>query len=150
MEECVYTLLQTIGGDGNLLLNVGPMPDGRIEDRQLDILRALGRWVNRNQEAIYGTRGGPYMPTENLVSTHRGNRIFLHLLQHPGQKLTLPLEQGIAIRSASFLVDGTPVHFERNKGSFTLILPEALPDEPASLIVVELDQHASSIEPMQL
>jgi len=149
-EECIHALLNTIGGDGNLLFNVGPMPDGRLDPEQVEVLEEMGRWITRNKEAIYGTRGGPYMPTENLVSTHRENRIFLHLLQHPGRKLTLPLDQGITIRSASFLLDGTPLNFERNKGSFSLKLPDALPDEPACLIVVELDQNASSIEAMKL
>ncbi len=57
--ECIHTLLQTIGGDGNLLFNVGPMPDGRMEQRQVERLgKEMGEWVSINREAVYGTRGG--------------------------------------------------------------------------------------------
>ncbi|MBN2580022.1 MAG: alpha-L-fucosidase, partial [Pirellulales bacterium] len=45
LKECIQTLVRVVGGDGNLLLNVGPMPDGRIEPRQADRLREMGRWL---------------------------------------------------------------------------------------------------------
>jgi alpha-L-fucosidase len=149
-DECIHTLLHTIGGDGNLLFNVGPMPDGRMEARQVDLLKEMGKWISRNQEAVYGTRGGPYMPTETLVSTHQDNRIYLHLLKHPGDNLTLPLEEGIRIQSASFLADGTALSFKQSGDTFTLNLPASLPDETATVIVLEVDQSASEIEPIKL
>jgi alpha-L-fucosidase len=149
-EECIHTLLHTIGGDGNLLFNVGPMPDGRIEPEQLERLKALGDWISRNQEAVYGTRGGPYMPTEMMVSTHKDNRIYLHLLEYPGKKLSLPMAEGIAIKSASFLVNGAALTFKKKNDSYTLRLPASLPDETATVIVLELDHSAHEIEPVKL
>ena len=59
-EECIHTLLQTVGGDGNLLFNVGPMPDGRMEQRQVNRLKEIGDWLKINGEAVYGTRGCAY------------------------------------------------------------------------------------------
>jgi len=59
LEECIRILASCAGGDGNLLLNVGPMPDGKIEQRQVDRLREIGVWLRANGESIYGTRGGP-------------------------------------------------------------------------------------------
>jgi alpha-L-fucosidase len=149
-KECIHTLLHTIGGDGNLLLNVGPMPTGRIENRQLDILADMGTWISKHREAVYGTRGGPYIPSETMVSTHKGNRIFLHLLQHPGKELTLPLPKGNGIQSASFLVNGEAVPFMQTKASVTLKLPAALPDKTAAVVVLELDQNAREIQAIEL
>ena len=77
--------------NGNLLFNVGPMPDGRIEQRQKDLLKAMGDWLKINGDAVYGTRGGPYLPTDYMVSTRQDNKIFLHLFKKPGQVLELPL-----------------------------------------------------------
>ena len=108
-KECIHTLARTIGGDGNLLFNVGPMPDGRIEQRQLDRLEEMGQWVSRNQEAIYGSRGGPFLPTDQMVSTHRDKNIYLFLLEEPEAELTVPLEKGIKIKKAYFLGDKTKV-----------------------------------------
>ena len=53
-------LVNAVGGDGNLLLNVGPMPDGRIEPRQVERLKEIGQWLAKYGESIYGTRGGPF------------------------------------------------------------------------------------------
>lgn len=149
-EECIHTLLHTIGGDGNLLFNVGPMPDGRMEPRQVQLLEEMGEWISINQDAVYGTRGGPYMPTKEMVSTHKENRIYLHLLVHPGTTLTLPLQKEFLITSASFLEGGSAIELKRKKESYSLTLPESLPDETATVIVLKLDKPANQIEPIKL
>ncbi len=149
-KECIHTLLQTIGGDGNLLFNVGPMPDGRIEDRQVDILTEMGQWLSANQEAVYGTRGGPYLPTEKMVSTHKENKIYLHLLSKPGKSLALPLDKDISVKSASLLQDGTSLEISRIDDSLTLRIPKKLPDEVANVIVLELATPASEIDLIKL
>lgn len=75
LDESLKIFSQTIGGNGNLLLNVGPtMPDGRIEMRQIKRLEEIGNWVKSNSEAICGT---PYPPTANYATTRKRNRIFL-------------------------------------------------------------------------
>ena len=149
-KECIHTLAYTIGGDGNLLFNVGPMPDGRIEQRQLDRLAEMGDWVSKNQEAVYGTRGGPYMPTNKLVSTHKENKIYLYLLKHPGSKITLPLKAGIKIEQAYLLHDRNPLKMKRDPQKISLYLPDELPDEDATVVVLELDRAASEIETIEL
>ena len=149
-KECIHTLAQTIGGDGNLLFNVGPMPDGRMEERQVDRLREMGEWITLNDEAVYGTRGGPYLPTHKMVSTHKENNIYLYLLENPGKNVVLTLPEGVEIRKAYFLQDGNTVTVHRRGDRLTLDLPGSLPDEVASVIVLELDTPSSEIEPIEL
>ncbi|MEA3461770.1 MAG: alpha-L-fucosidase, partial [Bacteroidota bacterium] len=144
-KECIHTLLQTVGGDGNLLFNVGPMPDGRIEQSQVEILAGMGRWLSVNGEAVYGTRGGPYLPGDDLVSTHKGNKIYLHLLKAQGKKLVLPLENGTTVKKAFFLHDKAPVEVEQHGGKLILKLPKELPDEVATVLVLSLDRPASEL-----
>ena len=74
-KECIRTLVRCARGDGNLLLNVGPMPDGRIVPRQAARLRQIGQWLRKYGHTVYGTRGGPFRP----YSTHRGDRVYVHL-----------------------------------------------------------------------
>jgi alpha-L-fucosidase len=90
LEQCIHTLVNTVGGGGNLLLNVGPMPDGRIEPRQVERLRELGEWLETNGRALYGTRGGPFPPGDWGASTHRENEIYVHVLNWPPDKVNLP------------------------------------------------------------
>ena len=149
-KECIHTLLQTVGGDGNLLFNVGPMPDGRIEERQVEILTEIGQWLSINREAVYGTRGGPYLPSEKIVSTHKENKIYLHLLSKPGKKLVLPLAEGVTVRSARFLQDNSSLKVSQDDETLTLSLPKELPDKVASVIELTLDRPASEIDLIQL
>jgi alpha-L-fucosidase len=79
LGECLRILCSSAGGDGNLLLNVGPMPTGEIEGRQVARLDEIGAWIKRNGEAIYGTRGGPYWPTKAYAATRKGSAVYLHL-----------------------------------------------------------------------
>jgi alpha-L-fucosidase len=89
-SEVIGILARTAGGDGNLLLDVGPMPDGRIEPRQVEVLKEVGAWMERNGGSIYGTRGGPFKPSEFGTSTRKGQMIYVHVLKWPDGPLKLP------------------------------------------------------------
>jgi alpha-L-fucosidase len=90
LAECVRTLAACAGGDGNLLLNVGPMPTGEVEPRQAARLREIGGWLRTHGESVYGTRGGPWKPGAWGVSTRRGDVVYVHVLDGPGDALVLP------------------------------------------------------------
>jgi alpha-L-fucosidase len=91
LDECVRTLSSCAGGDGNLLLNVGPMPSGEIEARQVARLKEIGGWLRRNGEAVYGTRGGPFRPGSWGASTRKDQAVFLHVFEpEPDGWLRLP------------------------------------------------------------
>lgn len=145
-EECIQTLVRTVGGDGNLLFNVGPMPDGRIEQRQINRLKEMGDWLKINGDAVYGTRGGPYKPTDYMVSTRKGNNIYLHLLKNPETDLVLPFPKGIEINKSYFLDGKIPVTIDRYKKSIRIPIPKKMPDDIVSVIVLELSKSAQDIE----
>ena len=138
-KKCIETLLQTIGGDGNLLLNIGPMPDGRIERRQIERLQDIGDWLTVNSEAVYGTRGGPYLPTSYMVSTQKQHKVYLHLLEHPGKNWQLPFPQDVGVQKVYFLDGGQTVPCDQNEGKLHFSLPSALPDPIASVLVLDTD-----------
>jgi len=145
-DDLVKLVLNTVGGDGNLLLNVGPMPDGRIEQRQIDRLKKLGQWIKQHKEAIYGTMGGPYVPTETLASTRRGNHIFIHLLKKPGSQWKLPLPNGVRIESAHFMSNGQRVPIQSKQGEVKFDLPDNLPGSSVSVIELIIDQNAEQLD----
>lgn len=106
----IATLAGAAGRGTNLLLNTGPMPDGRLQPENVDTLKAIGGWLRINGASIYGTRAGPVTPQPWGVTTQSGNRIFVHLLRDPGATLTLPVRN---VRAARLLDGGTPVRFRR-------------------------------------
>jgi alpha-L-fucosidase len=135
--QCIQTLVRTAGGDGNLLFNVGPMPDGRIEPRQVERLREMGKWLQKYGESIYDTHGGPFYPDGWGCSTHRGNKVFVHVLSWPGAELLLPpLDQKIV--SVRALTGGNATFKQENNG-IHLYLPESSRDAVDSILLLEMD-----------
>ena len=87
--DCIKILVQCVTGDGNLLLDVGPMPSGEIEPRQVAVLKEIGSWLNKYGESIYETRGGPFINGSWGGSTRKGNIVYLHILKWNGDEMKL-------------------------------------------------------------
>jgi alpha-L-fucosidase len=90
LRNCIHMLVNCATRDGNLLLNTGPTADGEIEPRQVRRLRDVGQWLERYGESVYGTRGGPVAPQPWGGTTHRGNRIYVHVLDWTEDEILLP------------------------------------------------------------
>lgn len=148
LKECLQTLVLCAGGDGNLLFNVGPMPDGRIEPRQVDRLREMGAWLAKNGESVYGTRGGPWKPTKAVASTRRGNSIFLHVLRWDGDSLLLP-DLSRKVTSATLIGGGT-VQVSQQNGRLTLTVAPVARDAIDTVVRLDLDGSAMDIPAMSL
>ena len=81
-KDLVQYLVKAAGYDSNLLLNVGPMPNGRIQKEHIKSLKEVGNWVNIYGKTIYGTRRGPIDPTDEIASTQIDNTVYIHLLNN--------------------------------------------------------------------
>lgn len=140
LKECVRTLVTCAGGDGNLLLNVGPMPDGRIEPRQVARLKEIGQWLKKNGESIYGTRGGPWKPGAYGVSTRKGNTIFIHIFNWKGDFVLLP-NLGAPI-SAAHVLGGNPIAAQQTTITLAIGVPPADRNDVDTIVVLELASSA--------
>lgn len=147
-KQCIQTLVKTVGGDGNLLFNVGPMPDGRIEPRQVDRLREMGQWLSKYGESIYATRGGPIKPGPWGSSTHKGKAIYIHVFNWKGDKLVLPPIPKRIINS-SVLTGGTAT-VKQTKEATEISIPKAYQQEIDTVIKLKLDGPASDISPINV
>jgi alpha-L-fucosidase len=135
LKQCVDILVRCAGGDGNLLLNVGPMPDGRIEARQIARLKEIGGWFSENGGSIYATRGGPWKPSANIASTRQGNTIFVHVLKWNADAITLPnIPKRIV---ASSLLAGGSVDVKQTAAGVVISVPPA--DRSALDTIIKLE-----------
>ncbi len=148
LQECLRTLVLCAGGDGNLLFNVGPMPDGRIEPRQVERLKEMGAWLVKNGESIYGTRGGPWKPTKAIASTRKGNTIFLHVFKWVGDQIALP-NISASVTSAQIL-GGVKASFQQEGDMLVVEVPPAQRDEIDTVIRLELDRSAMDLAALSL
>lgn len=119
LQQCLETLVSTVGGDGNLLFNVGPRPDGEIEPSQVQRLAEMGAWLQQHGEAIYGTRGGPWMPTRTYASTRTADAVYVHVFGR-ADPVFPPLPVPV---TRATLLDGTPVEITQTAAAFSLRLP---------------------------
>ena len=94
-ETLIRYLVSTSGKGANLLLNVGPQPNGQLPAAALDRLREIGEWTSRYGETIYGTVAGDIPVQEWGVTTRKGNRLFVHIFDHQEKSLTLPLQSKV-------------------------------------------------------
>ncbi|HML75378.1 MAG TPA: alpha-L-fucosidase [Anaerohalosphaeraceae bacterium] len=148
-KECIQTLLHTIGGDGNLLFNVGPMPDGRIEPRQIERLREMGLWVKTYSDAIYGTRGGPFKPGKWGAATCKENKIFLFVMNWPEKEgLKIP---ALPDKVTNAVVrTGGNLTFTQTNEYIELDVPRESRDPIATVIELTVDGQAYAIQPLSM
>jgi alpha-L-fucosidase len=148
LEECIQTLVKVVGGDGNLLFNVGPMPDGRIEPRQVERLKQMGQWLARYGESIYDTRGGPFPRGAWGASTHKGNTIYLHLLNDAVDPVVLPpIEKKIL--EARVLTGGAAA-VKQSDEMIEVAVPRQDRHQIDTIVVLQLDGPAAEANPGRL
>jgi alpha-L-fucosidase len=137
LKDLVQYLVKAAGYDANFLLNVGPMPDGRIQSEHQERLLQMGEWLKRYGSTIYGTRGGPLTPRNWGVTTAKGNTVYVHVLNWQDESLVLPT-WGKKVKSAKFFVDKTPVKFVQNEYGITLRIPKGKMNELDTVIELEM------------
>lgn len=121
-DELIRYLVTTAGKGANLLMNIGPQPDGELPDIAVQRLKELGQWMSTHGETIKGTTAGD-VPTQTWGSTTRkGKRLFVHILNYKQQELLLPMTKKV-IKAQTF--DGKKkVKVTKTQTGVVLTLPE--------------------------
>ena len=134
-SDLIRYLVRAAGYNANFLLNVGPMPTGKIQPEFVERLREIGQWMQKNGESIYGTRGGPVTPRPWGVTTQKQGKVFVHVLDWPDELLALPKIANV--KSAKLLATGAPVEWKEIAGGAILRLPQSARDLLDTIIVLE-------------
>lgn len=111
-KQLIQMLVNAAGRNANLLLNVGPMPNGKIQTEFTDTLSKIGEWLQQNGESIYNTRGNVVLPQNWGVVTSKGKTAYAHLLNRTSQNfIFLP---GLNSVSSAFLFSTkSPLKFKQ-------------------------------------
>jgi alpha-L-fucosidase len=141
-RDLIRYLVRAAGANANFLLNVGPMPNGKIQPEFVTRLKEVGDWMTKNSESIYGTRGGPVAPRAWGATTRKGDRVFVHVLDAPDASVLLP-PLPTAIRSAKLLSGGRAVDFKTGDFGTVLTLPKDAIDPIDTVVVLEMDAKSS-------
>ena len=160
--DVTFKLVDIVSKGGNYLLNVGPMADGVIPQPSQDVLRAVGRWLKLNGEAVYGAGPTPWgdelgEPSSKGAKDLRGNALFLarnewRVTTKPGKlyftfftEPRVPFElppMKNAVKRAYRLADAQPVEVKVEEGRPRLVIERPILDPTATVVVVEIEGDA--------
>ncbi len=149
-ERLVHTLVDAVSRGAILVVHIGPKADGSFPTEAVERLTAVGKWLGKNGEAVYGTRPGPISTQAWGVSTRKGELVFLHVLQ-PSEKLTFGLPNdydfsaaellggrkangfGYSVSRVTGMIDGKPI----KESTATIHLPEAARTPPDTVVAAQ-------------
>ena len=142
VDELIRYLVSTAGRDANLLLNVGPQPDGNIPAAALERLAAMGEWLAVNGETIYGTRSTLVKPQPWGVTTNKDDRMWLHVFPADAFKtasdgqIYVPYKAGRKVASVTpFGSPDVKLSFKQYKEGLFVTLPSDMPADVPDYIV---------------
>ncbi|MCQ2142579.1 MAG: alpha-L-fucosidase [Bacteroidales bacterium] len=122
LDSMIKFLVLTAGKGANLLLNVGPRPDGTLPDDCVKRLREIGEWLGRYGETIYDTDGGLTGEHPWGCSTMKENKLFVHILENAGEiEIPVGSKANKLLSAATF--DGEPVAFTQTKTGIKFAAP---------------------------
>lgn len=128
---------------GNILMNVGPMGNGKWDEKDVEIFRGVGRWLEMNGEGIYGTERTDLPVQPWGVTTCKGDTLYAHVFHWPDDGRLVIGGLRSEVRSARLVADGGRHIAARriNENDYELQLPVDAPDKVNSLIALVLGSH---------
>ncbi|MDE3742075.1 alpha-L-fucosidase [Maribacter polysaccharolyticus] len=114
-KKLIHFLVNAAGKNGNLLLNVGPMPNGKIQPEFVDTLSEIGEWTGTYGESIYGTRGGVINSQEWGTITKKDKTLYVHVLDAPTEPYVFIPELKEKVKSVTSFDGGTKIRFKQVK-----------------------------------
>lgn len=133
--DIIRLLVRTAGKNANLLLNIGPLPDGTLPDEALKRLEETGEWMRRYGETIYGTKAGDSGEQTWGTTTQKGNKLYIHIISETNGPIEVPLKSKV---KAVYTFDAkVPLKFKKTGTGITInaIKNSGIPD---FIIVAEL------------
>lgn len=135
-KELIHYLIKAAGYGSNLLLNVGPMPNGQIQSKHQKSLKVIGSWLKQNGKTIYNTKKGPIPPNDDFVSTQNGKTIFIHVLN---PEINLLHMDKIPVKIKSVSHKKAKLNFRNDNFGFVIDLSKISKDLIDTIIEIQID-----------
>lgn len=152
VSHFIQLLASAASRGGNLLMNIGPKSEGTFDNKDLTILKGIGKWIDKNGESIYGTSSSP-LPLQSWgVSTRKGNKLYLHVFRWPANGKLYVGGLFSPVQKAYLLTDPTKKYLARSGSSsadYYIAVSEKAPDSINTVIVIEwkgeLETHTTRL-----
>ena len=144
-RQILRMLNTACSGGGNLLLNIGPKPDGSVPEAAVEPLTAVGKWLKANGKAVYGQLDRSEIGSASACGSFscRGKKVFMWCHRWPGESFALGGFK-TRLKKAKLMVSGKPIAFDQEPARIILKgIPKASPDKIAGVTILELDFERS-------
>ena len=91
-EECIALIARAASKGSNLLLNIGPDASGQIPAKAVEVFEGIGKWFEKNGDSIYGTKAGGVSLGDKVVTTRKGDTLFIHFIDPEVKEFTFLLD----------------------------------------------------------
>jgi alpha-L-fucosidase len=145
VQDLIRKLADIASKGGNFLLNVGPTAEGLIPEASVERLAAIGEWMAKNSESIYGTSASPFERLPWGRCTAKPGRLYLHVFDWPKNgELQVPMPRNDVQKAyliaredrAELLLDGD------ESGNLIVTVPRRVPDKVDTVIMLEMEAEA--------
>ena len=121
-KQLIHYLVNTAGKGANLLMNIGPQPNGELPATAVQRLKEMGEWMQVYGSTIRATKAGDVPVQEWGATTRRDDKLYVHILNYDRRELYLPLQCKV-VKAATF-ADGKRVGVTKTAEGVVLTLPE--------------------------
>lgn len=121
VPKLIHYMVNAAGRNANFLLNVGPQPNGLIQQEFVDSLKEVGNWMAKYGTSIYGTRGNVIPAQDWGVVTVKDKTVYVHLLDASKSTLVIADFKG-KIKSCVLMGTDQKVAFKKDNEQLTLNL----------------------------
>ena len=142
-EILIQYLVNAAGYGSNFLLNVGPMPNGKIQQNHQKSLKEIGSWLKKYGETIYGTKKGPISPNKRFVSTQRGNKVYIHLFDYKTKFLHIE-DFPYQIKNIVGFENKKVLGFKKNRYGLTIDLSKLKMNKIDNIIQINLRNNKTA------
>jgi alpha-L-fucosidase len=130
-KALIRLLVKDAGYGANLLLNIGPLPNGEIQPVFTQRLDSIGIWLQKNGYAIYGTHGGYMKPQEWGAITEKDDKVYLHIFKNDGDKFFIKIPYTV-IKAE---MQGEPLSFQKISDNYLMIDLKGIALDPVDAII---------------
>lgn len=136
-REAIHMLVDIVTKGGNLLLNIGPAPDGTWPQGAYTLLDEIGRWMKVNSEAIYGTRAlAPYKEGKVCISKKGDDTLYLFYMADEGEAMPAEISmKGVKLPAQSTVtMPGSTLKltWKNREEGFVISVPFSIRNNPPS------------------
>jgi alpha-L-fucosidase len=142
MEDLIRKLVDIASKGGNFLLNVGPTSEGLIPKASVERLAAMGEWMAKNSESIYGTTASPFEKLPWGRCTAKPGKLYLHVFDWPKNgELIVPMFRS-DVQNAYLLAHKDRAELlldSDDKGNLVVTVPRRVPDKIDTVVMLLME-----------